>query len=143
VEADDLEAARAALEQAAENFTKAAVDAGGALKELKSKIEAADSALELRAKLAAKIAKKETKRREGLERMAEEDARKDAERKAVLAVDQAKRDAAKAKQLRERLLVNQVCGGGGVLVRLSLGGGCVCAGGGGVGEVGAWGWRCV
>jgi len=111
VEAEEVSGARASLAEAAECFTKAGVDAGAALKELKTKIEAAEVSVALREKLAAKIAKKETKKREVQARMAEEDARKEAERKAILAAEQAKRDAVKAKLLRERELINLALAG--------------------------------
>ena len=111
VEAEEVSAAKASLAEAAAFWTKAGVDAGAALKELKTKIEAAEVSLALREKIAAKIEKKETKKREVQARLAEEDARKEAERKGILAAEQAKRDAVKAKLLRERELIKKALAG--------------------------------
>ena len=107
IENDDLEAARAAQQSAAELFDKAGLDASPALKDLSARIQTAESSLALRQKLAAKMAKKEQKRREAEKRAAEEAARIEAQRQETLERERAKREAAKAKEQRERELMEK------------------------------------
>jgi hypothetical protein len=98
IEQDDLQAAREAVKVAADYFGRAEFDGSSQIKEAEERIAAAQASVAMRQKLAAKMAKKEEKKREQEKRAAEETARREAERQETLAVEKAKREAAKAKQ---------------------------------------------
>jgi len=104
---DDLDAARAAQQSAAAFYDKAELDVSDALKDMSARIKAAEGSLALKQKLAAKMANKEQKRRENEKRAAEEAARIEAQRQEVIERDRAKREAVKAKEQRERELLNK------------------------------------